>query len=203
MRQGGGDLWCLKWFWSRAELEMAIPGSSVMCASYLFISSKFQSIFLKELGLQFPMYKLENLCVWMLFFLYSSETSGNLRAEIKVWLWLPNALGRNPNFLFCSHWKWHQTFRCWRLLSGCCGKCRKAPGTGHREFAAALGSQAGKRKNLTQQVQPSGLLPPPAAPLTSCCLWLLRLLLNSIKTNVLRFCVPLAPSPGRWKWVTF
>lgn len=100
-----GDSGCLKWWVPEQSWDgLVLP---------IFLSLEFQSIFLKEPALQFPVYELENLCLCMLFFPHYSETSGNSfpngwSAALKLWLRLPNDLGGHLNLLFCSP----QTLRC-------------------------------------------------------------------------------------------
>lgn len=150
----GGDLCCSQWFgleqsWKRPFLE------TVCSACPLYLSPlDIQSIFLKEMALQFPMN-------WEICVCVGSSLTTQKPLEI-CFLWLESRakaiasvakwVGKSSELAVLLSAEVTLNIRCWGLLAGCSGKCREAPGTGHRGFAAAAGNEAGKGKNSTQLV---------------------------------------------------
>lgn len=57
----------LKMVWSRANLEAAALLETMLSVLPMYLFSEIQSIFLKDLGLRFLMYKSENLCLHRFF----------------------------------------------------------------------------------------------------------------------------------------
>ena len=139
---------------------------------YLF-PLEIQSVFLKDLGLRFLMYKLENLCLRR-FFPHYSETSGNLLPKdwekiysdhvgcqmtgVVIWAHCPALTGRDSK---------HYVLRAPGRRHGKCGK-PLAQGTGDL-LLLQVASRKGEKLTAGLSFQPHS---PPGVSAASDSCWL-------------------------------